>query len=441
MAKASKTIERTDEFWNRIYGVFDPGEVLAGERGDKFYCTREHDPLEEMKMLFRGTLTHARPPKAFLAGHRGSGKSSLLIQLLQHCTSGLFVVYFDIEHNLEPNKANHIDLLYLLGVAIHAAAQREGYAPDDRLVVQLGRSVDTITRKSSEKPVEESFDTAELVKGVVVFTAGLLGSKPLERLADALLKPFKMSSGVSEEIARDRTIEPHVQEVLDCVNLIIDDVQKKAGRELMVIVDGLDKLPVDLAKLVFLETRALLDPICRTTYTMPMPIQAMKKFQPLKQECSAFFLHNIKLFDRDGRTDVHAHGYAVLREVATKRLAAIGHTEKDVFEPDVLDFLIAKSGGVLRWYIDLVQEACMKAVLAHSKMIGLTQASAAVGDQVASLTLGLDIPSLEELRLTHKEKRLSGTDAGSELLHGLYIVAYRNDKTWYDAHPLLWDEL
>ncbi|WP_306790416.1 hypothetical protein [Tolypothrix sp. FACHB-123] len=28
-----------------------------------------------------------------------------------------------------------------------------------------------------------------------------------------------------------------------------------------------------------------------------------------------------------------------------------------------------------------------------------------------------------------------------ELLHGLYILEYRNDETWYDIHPILVETL
>jgi hypothetical protein len=48
---------------------------------------------------------------------------------------------------------------------------------------------------------------------------------------------------------------------------------------------------------------------------------------------------------------------------------------------------------------------------------------------------------IEELREVRRKKRPSGSKLSSELLDGLLIVAYRNDTAWFDAHPLVWDEL
>ena len=105
---------RSKDYWSRLYGAFKPNETLSGKLGRDFYCEREHSPFNEMCVDFRMTSNQIRPPIAFFTGHRGSGKSSMLFRLLEHFKDEFFLVYFDIEQNLDSSTANQIDLLYLL---------------------------------------------------------------------------------------------------------------------------------------------------------------------------------------------------------------------------------------------------------------------------------------------------------------------------------------
>ena len=101
--------------WAKVHGAFDPGEVLVGARSREIYCEREHSPFELIRKELDPALKPSRPPIVFFTGHRGSGKSSMLWRLLDRFKRDYFVVYFDIEHNLDSRTANQIDLLYLIG--------------------------------------------------------------------------------------------------------------------------------------------------------------------------------------------------------------------------------------------------------------------------------------------------------------------------------------
>jgi hypothetical protein len=38
---------RSKEFWDSFRSVFNPQEILVEERGETFYCEREHSHLSE----------------------------------------------------------------------------------------------------------------------------------------------------------------------------------------------------------------------------------------------------------------------------------------------------------------------------------------------------------------------------------------------------------
>lgn len=433
---------RSREFWNSLWQAFNPSEVLVGQRSHDLYCERSHEPFKGLLNKFAFSAPSVRPPITFFTGHRGSGKSSLLFRLLERFRDDYFVVYFDIEHNLDSGKANHLDLLYLLGISIFQVAVREGVNPDPRHLQALAESIYSITHETKEKVKDQSLNIVELTKDVLCFGASMFGAALGEKLAQAVLNPFSMTSGVSEEVARKRETEPRVQEIITHVNLIITDVQTKVKKNLLVIVDGLDKLPqLEQAELIFFDSRALSGPLCRIIYTVPMLIFSDPRFAQVEEEGGAYFLSNVKLYDREDDSLRDEEGYAFLREVVRKRLHSVPLAPEDVFAPEVLDLLITKSGGVMRWFIGLVQDACLMAAGMELDTVNREAAQQAIDDRVAKLTGRLTRETVAELQAVRKSKWPSNSKESGLLLHGLLIVAYRNQRTWFDAHPLVWEVL
>jgi hypothetical protein len=365
----------------------------------------------------------------------------MLVRLLEHLKEDYFPVYFDIEHNLDSHKANQIDLLYLLGATIYQVAVQEGLQPEPANLTELAQSVYTLTLKVQDAS-KEALNVGELTKGLVCFGARLLGGELAEKLAGAALKPFTLSSQVNEEQARKREIEPQVQQIVNNVNLIIGDVRGLAGKPLLVVVDGLDKLQEQQqVELIYLKSRALLGPVCHIIYTVPMLIFHSLPFGQTEEDCRLFVCPNVRLSSKLSDQEQHARGYDTMRDIVGKRLKAIGLHSDDVFAAGVLDLLIAKSGGVVRWLISLAQDSCLKAQLLGLDRVEPEAARRAVDDRAAELGQRLTTEAIEELQKVRQHKRLSGSVKSGELLHALLILAYRDPGTWFDAHPLIWDEL
>lgn len=436
----SLKVARPEEFWIQLQKVFNPKEVLAGQRGESFYCEREDSPLDFMRLDFHKDLP---PSIIFFTGHRGSGKSSALIRLLKHFKEDYFVVYFDIEHNLDKEKVNQIDLLYLLGATVFQTAINEGLNPDSTHLRELAEAIYTVTYETKQKAKDEALNVVELVKGLFVFGARLLGAELGEKLAEALLNPCSFTSGVSEEVARKREIEPRVQHIIDDINLIIADVNRLAEKPVLIVVDGLDKLRrPEQAELIFVESRALRGPVCRIIYTVPMLLFNSPTFRAAQEGCKAYFLPNVKLYEKISDHQRYERGYKTLREVVTKRLQSLNLSLEEVFEPEGLDLLIYKSGGLMRWFIELIQDACKIAQLRGLDRVEHHAVQKAIDDFAFQLTGSLPMNMIKELQQVRREKRPSGSPESQELLQGLLIVAYRDGGiTWFDAHPLIWEVL
>jgi hypothetical protein len=432
---------RAQASWDQLHQAFQPAEVLVGQRSRDLYCEREHSPYERMLRDFRPGLRPVRPPIAFFAGHRGCGKSSLLWRLLNEFQRDYFVVYFDVGQNLDSNKANQIDLLYLLGATIFQVAVQEGIEPEEDLLRGLADSISTLTTTRKETGRDESLDVVQLASGLLCFGASLLGGDMAKRLTEAVLTPFALTAGVSDEKVREREIEPQVQKIVTSVNLIIADVQTKAKRDVLVVVDGLDKLRrLDQAKLIFLESGALTEPVCRIIYTVPMLVFTDLAFGQAEEDCRSYLLPNVKVYEKkSGRK--YSPGYEILQDVAAKRLRTVGLLIEDVLEREALDLLIKMSGGVMRWFIGLIQDACSYAGSLGLDKVTREAAQRAVADRSATLAFRLNAMWIEELRKVRRSKLPTGGDLTVELLQSLMIVAYFNGGPWFDAHPLIWEAL
>ncbi len=433
---------RSTEFWIQFQQVFNPYEVLVEQRSQDFYCERLHSPFEDLLQDFRPELQPDRPPVAFFAGHRGSGKSSMLYRLLDRLMDSYFIVYFDIEHNLEKDKAAPIDLLYLLGVAIFNVALAEKLEPEEENLMALVRSVykTTFERKEAEK---EEISVADLLKGVISFGATILAGGIGQKLAEVSTKGLSSSAAFSQEVSYKREVEPHPQTIINQINLIIADVETKSGKPLLVVVDGLDKLvKADQASQIFVESRALRAPLCGLIYTVPMLIFGNSSFADVEDDCASHFFPNIKIYSRYDDTQKDDDGHSLLGEVISKRLKAIGVSANgDLFDEDALEELILKSGGVMRWLIELTRDSGRQAERLSLDKISRKAVDRAV-ENFASKKLGrLGKDKIEELRQVRGERRYSGNALSLELLHSRLIIAYRNGRNWYDAHPLTWEEL
>lgn len=430
-----------DQLRSQIHRIFEPREALADQRSKDLYCEREHSPIDNLRLDFQPDVPVLRPPIAFIAGHTGAGKSSMLLRLLEQQKDDFFIVYFDIEHNLDSNRATQIDLLYLLGATIFEVAEREGVEPDPEYLRKLAQSIYSLTSTKKKVARDESLDLVKLAKNLLCFGASAFGSTLGEKLAQAALEPFRVNAGATEEETRRRESDPQVQNVITCINLIVADVQTKAGQDVLVVVDGLDKLSrLDQTRLIFVESQALRGPFCRIIYTVPMLIYLSPVFAPSEEGCTSYLLPNVKIHQKTSG-DRHEPGYGTLREVAAKRLRSLGLEPDEWIDADALDYLIAKSGGVMRWFIHLMRDAFKQAWILGLDKVTREAARQAVGYHTRRLTARLTTKSIAELGRIRKNKWPEEGANISELLQGLYVLAYGNDKTWFDVHPLVWEAL
>lgn len=437
----------TPSEWAAISNTFAPFDPVPPDKLDQWFVTR---PGSLVDLLVHQLSPDNRPERRILVGQPASGKSSELVKLAAELTNrhNALVVRFDMTDVTDVERANPVDVLFLMGAALFKVASAELPAdrqPDRQLLESHRKGLETLVQTNTANKGYE-VDLDKLLDGLLVFggavlagpvgaAAGMAFSRFVQRFS-----PFRFKSSTDVEMVRKIEVEPSIEAMLDTLNAIIDDVRNKAGRSPVMLVDGLDKLrDLDVISLNFLEKDFLSRPNCSVLYTGPLDLYYSPQFGGVRARFPIIPFSQVKLHDRDDLDLLEEDSYGAMRAVVRQRLESLSLKPEDVIVPDALNLLIRGSGGIMRDFIRLVQGAAMQAEVTSKGQIGRPEASKAVNELRRQLMAQLT-PNyrrvLDEVRRTHDRVDAPECDL---LLRNNVVVSYFNDDVWYDAHAALTD--
>jgi len=430
-----------EDFWPPIYNAFNPWERLWGNKLDTFFVEREHSPFGKLTVQLRPDHD---VQKTLLVGHRGSGKSSELLKLVSSVGEDFFTVWFDANLNLDIFSANQVELLFLLGVAVYQVAEREGLSPNRKHFDLLTDSLQTLVREQTSR-TDFILDAGRLLTNIVCFglpvivgaAAGPAASAGVATLT-ALVRELAQdtfSLGLERKDVARLEVEPRTRDIARAVNLIIADVEQKADKPVLMVVDGLDKLEPGPAHDIFINSQVLALPACRVIYVMPITLYYSPDFTQARQQFAMAPFPNVKLSHRfDPGTD-YPEGLETMMEVVYQRLRALEYEPEDVVSEDVLKPMARMSGGVMREMVSLMREAVTQAEIRGETRVTEPIVRAAVYALRRQYAAGLRLEHYRELESFRTIGVPSQSEECHDLLRNLYILSYINDGLWYDIHP------
>lgn len=425
--------------WDVVIEGFNPWRpTWDGNAVREWYVERHDRPL--VPLMRELLASRAYPLKAIVTGHRGSGKSWALAHLALNpeVADRFLVVWLDVERSADIFNVNHVEILFLMGVAAFKAAQDLGFQPERKYVEAL---VDSLTTLVREETRDERFgiDLGEVLKSIIAIGLGAtaVGAGPVGAAVAGAAALFGrlFTLGLSSETVRRIEVRPRIAEILVRLNDLIDHIRQTAGRPLLLMVDGLDKIELEQARTVFAESRILQEPACSIIYTAPILLYYSPDLASARQLFATYEFPNVRLFHRQNREQRDEQGYEFLREVVRTRLRKLELDPDERIEPAALDELVAMSGGVVRELIHLVHDAALVAQVNGEARIGETVARKAIYRLRRQYSAALSLPYLEELKQVHETGRPTGTEICDKLLQNLYILSYANDALWYAVHP------
>ncbi|WP_017298068.1 ATP-binding protein [Nodosilinea nodulosa] len=401
--------------------------LLKSEDIERFRITHSPETLARLRSAIVASEANG---KLIFTGHRGCGKTTLLNELaLEVRKRGLFVEFFSIANMVEMSDVNHINILYAIALRLLERAIKNDAPISPSLQEEL-KSWFTRTKTSvyTEQLKQEMGAGGNFFE---VFTAKL-----------------QKEDSFREEIRE--TYERRVSDLTDRIDQIAAAIQNATGKEVLVIIDDLDKLDLGVVEPIFRDNiNALFSPQIRILFTIPIAVvREPELVEILETQSSILLLSVTKFFTREASHQPDAQpieaNVARLQSILERRIDA------DLIEPDVLRQMVLLSGGVLRELVRLGQECCRECMLRFElepevrdvKIDGeiLTAAVRELRKQYAR-PLGNNLYEL--LRQTYESFTPPDTSDPKflELLHGLYVLEYENDDLWYDLHPLVTDLL
>jgi hypothetical protein len=251
-------------------------------------------------------------------------------------------------------------------------------------------------------------------------------------------------SGTSAETVRKIETEPSIQAMASALNQIISDVEAKAEKSLVILVDGLDRMDnPDLIRLIFADQRQFLDsPNCRVVYTAPAPVAYALDFEETRKRFNLVEFSNVKLFEhrsKGGRQARDEQGYETMRAIADARFNFLNLKRPQIVPDAVLDQLIYHSGGLIKDFIVLVRKVAIKAQIAGDDQVTVEIAQDATHElrrERSRPLTGREWAVLDEVARTNQRV---ASELCDRLLYSSVVLNYINDDDWYDVHAILWD--
>lgn len=317
---------------------FDPHLPL--HRGSEFYVGRKRNPRLEVKSFL---LRAGRPVKILFTGFKGSGKSTELNYLAgdEEVEEEFLIVNFSVKKILNLTSIDYIDLLFVMAEQIYDKAVSIPGVEIDKNSLELlkrwGQKVETEEKISNKADVEAKTWISSFFASVTA----------------------RLKIGYSKETTLKQTLKPRMSELWDRLNDIIRDVRVQSKKDLLIIIEDLDKADIDVAEDLFYRYgQSLTLPECYIIFTIPISLIYSEKSPNIERNFDkTWILPNIKIYERKSQKKCE-HNFEKMKEIIKLRMDVDKLTDD---ADEVMNTLVHYSGGIIRDLIRLTQNALNKA--------------------------------------------------------------------------------
>ncbi|MEH2249909.1 P-loop NTPase fold protein [Nostoc sp.] len=417
-------------FWKPAYQLFKPEEPLTTpEELRNFYVQRANSPVENLITFLD---MEDDPAKFLLAGHRGGGKTTELRRLEQHLNSKYTVIWIDTVTALDQYNIGYAEVVVLIGIKIFEKVIQREWGLKDDLLNDLLESLKTVVYQD-EDAENTGLELPEIIKKLGII----------------------LKQGLTRKVTTTLNIRPQLSKIIERVNAIIEAAEKRNKQKLLVIVDGLDRHD-QVTALEMFASPLLTQLSCHIIYAIPISLRYYPSFrQPMESFQKCLDLTNPPVFECDENlcptTIPNPLGRDILNSVIHKRLASLGVAYKGLFNPDALELISEKSGGVMRDLVRLARTACEVSLRLNLIYVDLDVAKEAVQEVRREYNLSdYHFPELDKVHRTgclttntHSLPNKGQFVICDELLQNKFVLGYydRSKKSWFDVNPILLEDL
>jgi hypothetical protein len=231
-------------------------------------------------------------------------------------------------------------------------------------------------------------------------------------------------------------LDQKISDLIQKLNWLIVDIEEKSEKELVIIVDDLDKLArgQQSEDFFYKNYQLLIEPSCFVVYTFPIPLAFHPQYENVRHAFNGdVILLQMPVWKRNGER--HEDGRKFYTDVISRRI------EPDLLEKYVLEYAI-ESTGKLSELMEVMKESSLNAFRMGQKSISKDDVAAAL--EKLRMTFDRTLTMAHKKKLLEinkcKEAREEGPDCvlTRELLFSLTAVEYEDEEgRWCEINPML----
>lgn len=429
-----------------IYQAFR-SQPLNIEELNEFYqdttkARSTSNPRSRMARLLRrelGTYEHI-----LFVGYKGCGKSTELNHLEKDLQDSFLVINFSVMEELDPVHLQYIELFIVTMERLFTKAQEANLKIQTSLLKSIQHWLQT-------KEIEEIRVKYNIGAELELGSDSTVGIPYLQKFFAKFKATAKSSRSLKEVLKTN--VEPKLSDLITLCNDLIREIRlalaENGKEDLLIIIEDLDKIPLDRARNLFFNyINQLVQLQTNVIFTFPVALHHSLQFNEIKPYFHKIHeLHMIKVHDKQGNNV--EEGIDAMRRVIAARM------DLNLFEQEqLLNEMILKSGGCLRDLFYLIREASEGALDEERNQINRQDYQQAYlklksdyENTIADYVVKGDVKYsakqyFEALAQLAKDthKKIDNTEITLHLRQNLTILGYNGDN-WCDVHPVVRDIL
>lgn len=366
----------------------------------------------------------------FLAGMRGSGKTSELAKIAQklHNPEGFFCVVCNLDEGLDLNDMEYMDILIFQLERLAEELEKNKLkltidiikSLQDWYVEQI-KEINTSIKREGGFEIEVEGKTPSLLTflGISAKLKGnLAGSKEnAEKIRTVLKKNFTLFS-------------QKFNEFVETVNIALR--KKGRAKEILFIIDGLEKIATSdiRKKIVDEESNRIRQIKVNTIFTLPIELFSLEP--KLRQFSTVVPFPFVKIVERDGKPIEES--IERFEDFIARRI------DKDLFDsPATMRKAILYGGGSPRELLRVLEYTYLYSDVDAGKLTAaaLDKAIKKLSAEYSRYLTNKDLEQLKILQKNNDDNRFTPFDEHwQDLLEKLIVLEY-NDGTYKRVHPLV----
>lgn len=359
---------------------------------------------------------------AFLS-HRGAGKTTELNQLSAQLRHRFHSIHLSANTKLHEQDIDAEDLLFAVAVSVEEDARERGAPLPADVVQRVGEwFVEVVKTTTWAKGIEWSVSAPTLP----LFT----------RVTEKIGAVFRYSADHRVEVRQALRRQPTA--LVEAVNQLLAAARvtlESEGRDLVVVIDNLDRYPPNVAKNLLIDQSAMVHDLkCHLIVTPPISLHYQPDGEPLERYNDVEVMNTVRLRSAsEPYSRVEDPGRAVLVRALNKRL------DVTALIPDSTDVdrLLAASGGAMRDLLALIQRVVLVTPAGPGGVLRRDAIERAIANVKTDIRDRVNVNGwAETLAYFARHKQPPAEPHAMTVLFQRLALKY-NGTGWYDVHPLV----